>query len=120
MTKQWNDYREVIIGQYKHQNKPLHEVRRIMEEKYKFKASCVTPIHLIKLLSVAFSVSNAFDVLNVSLFLPDDNLPVVVPLLGHVSDGDVDNHRFRGSTQADRRAAGDVNNAFVSSVIAVL
>ncbi|KAM7191599.1 Clr5 domain containing protein [Rhypophila sp. PSN 637] len=39
MTKQWNEYREVIIGQYKHQNRPLHEVQRIMEEKYKFKAS---------------------------------------------------------------------------------
>ncbi|KXX83476.1 hypothetical protein MMYC01_200018 [Madurella mycetomatis] len=39
MTKQWEKYREVIIAEYKGQNKPLHEVQRIMRERYGFKAS---------------------------------------------------------------------------------
>ncbi|KAK3941664.1 Clr5 domain-containing protein [Diplogelasinospora grovesii] len=39
MTKQWNDYRDVIVGLYKMESKPLHEVRRIMEDEYNFKAS---------------------------------------------------------------------------------
>ncbi len=41
MTKQWNKYREIIIAEYKDQNKPLHEVQRIMLEKYGFWASYV-------------------------------------------------------------------------------
>lgn len=41
MTKQWEKYREVIIAEYKGQNKPLHEVQRIMRERYGFKASYV-------------------------------------------------------------------------------
>jgi len=43
MTKAWSAYREIIIDQYKNKNMPLHEVQRIMEEKYNFKASCVLP-----------------------------------------------------------------------------
>ncbi|KAK0629144.1 Clr5 domain-containing protein [Bombardia bombarda] len=39
MTKSWEDHRETIVGEYKEQNKPLHEVKKIMEEKYSFKAS---------------------------------------------------------------------------------
>ncbi|KAK3349424.1 Clr5 domain-containing protein [Lasiosphaeria hispida] len=39
MTKAWDDHREVIIGLYKEQNRPLHEVQRIMEEKHGFRAS---------------------------------------------------------------------------------
>ncbi|KAL2256857.1 hypothetical protein VTK26DRAFT_1022 [Humicola hyalothermophila] len=39
MTKQWDKYREVIIAEYKDQNRPLHEVRRMMMEKYGFRAS---------------------------------------------------------------------------------
>ncbi|KAK4454032.1 Clr5 domain-containing protein [Podospora aff. communis PSN243] len=39
MTKAWDDYKDAIIGEYKEHNKPLHEVQRIMEEKYRFKAS---------------------------------------------------------------------------------
>ncbi|KAK4111402.1 hypothetical protein N656DRAFT_160538 [Canariomyces notabilis] len=39
MTKQWERYREIIIAEYKGQNKPLHAVQRIMKEKYGFKAS---------------------------------------------------------------------------------
>ena len=41
MTKQWNKYREIIVAEYKDQNKPLHEVQRIMLEKYGFWASYV-------------------------------------------------------------------------------
>lgn len=44
MTKQWADFEAIITGLYKHQNKPLREVQRIMEEQYNFKASCVTPV----------------------------------------------------------------------------
>ncbi|KAL2161981.1 hypothetical protein VTH06DRAFT_7766 [Thermothelomyces fergusii] len=39
MTKQWDKYREVIIAEYRDQNKPLHEVRRFMMEKHGFRAS---------------------------------------------------------------------------------
>ncbi|KAK3995798.1 Clr5 domain-containing protein [Cladorrhinum sp. PSN332] len=39
MTKPWDEYREIIIAEYKDQNKPLHVVQRTMEEKYGFKAS---------------------------------------------------------------------------------
>ncbi|KAK0707564.1 Clr5 domain-containing protein [Lasiosphaeris hirsuta] len=39
MTKAWDDHREVIIGLYKEQNRPLHEVQRIMEERHNFRAS---------------------------------------------------------------------------------
>jgi len=39
MTKQWDKYREVIIAEYKDQNKPLHEVQRFMKQKYGFRAS---------------------------------------------------------------------------------
>ncbi|KAK4235477.1 hypothetical protein C8A03DRAFT_17795 [Achaetomium macrosporum] len=39
MTKQWDKYREIIIAEYKDQNKPLHEVQRVMMEKYGFRAS---------------------------------------------------------------------------------
>ncbi|KAK0617202.1 hypothetical protein B0T14DRAFT_498265 [Immersiella caudata] len=39
MTKAWDDYKEVIIVEYKEHNKPLHEVQRIMEERHRFKAS---------------------------------------------------------------------------------
>ncbi|KAL2187522.1 hypothetical protein L209DRAFT_764411 [Thermothelomyces heterothallicus CBS 203.75] len=39
MTKQWDKYREIIIAEYRDQNKPLHEVRRFMMEKHGFRAS---------------------------------------------------------------------------------
>ncbi|KAK3331981.1 Clr5 domain-containing protein [Cercophora scortea] len=39
MAKAWEDHKEVIVRQYQEQNKPLHVVRRFMEEQYKFKAS---------------------------------------------------------------------------------
>lgn len=39
MTKAWDDHKDAIIDQYKDHNKPLHEVQRIMEERYRFKAS---------------------------------------------------------------------------------
>ncbi|KAK3381397.1 Clr5 domain-containing protein [Podospora didyma] len=39
MTKTWDDNRKTIIRIYKDENKPLHEVRRIMEEEHQFKAS---------------------------------------------------------------------------------
>ncbi|KAK3682607.1 hypothetical protein B0T22DRAFT_444794 [Podospora appendiculata] len=42
MTKSWEDHKEVIVRQYKEQNKPLHVVRRFMEEQYRFKASNTT------------------------------------------------------------------------------
>lgn len=42
MTKQWDKYREVIIAEYKDQNKPLHEVQRVMMQKYGFRASYVS------------------------------------------------------------------------------
>jgi hypothetical protein len=41
MTKQWDKYREAIIAEYKDQNKPLHEVQRVMMQKYGFRASYV-------------------------------------------------------------------------------
>jgi hypothetical protein len=43
MTKQWDKYREAIIAEYKGQNKPLHEVQRVMMQKYGFRASYVNP-----------------------------------------------------------------------------
>ncbi|AEO58821.1 hypothetical protein MYCTH_2306461 [Thermothelomyces thermophilus ATCC 42464] len=43
MTKQWDKYREIIIAEYRDQNKPLHEVRRFMMEKHGFRASYVQP-----------------------------------------------------------------------------
>ncbi|KAK1759489.1 Clr5 domain-containing protein [Echria macrotheca] len=39
MTKAWDEHKTVIIAEYKDSGKPLHEVRRIMEDRYKFKAS---------------------------------------------------------------------------------
>ncbi|KAK4105223.1 hypothetical protein N658DRAFT_111594 [Parathielavia hyrcaniae] len=39
MTKQWDKYREIIVAEYKDRNKPLHEVRRSMAQKYNFQAS---------------------------------------------------------------------------------
>ncbi|KAK3402064.1 Clr5 domain-containing protein [Sordaria brevicollis] len=39
MTKQWEDHRHIIIREYKDNNKPLHEVKKFMEERYRFKAS---------------------------------------------------------------------------------
>ncbi|KAK4190924.1 Clr5 domain-containing protein [Podospora australis] len=39
MTKDWEAYKQVILEEYKTQNRPLHEVRALMEEKYNFKAS---------------------------------------------------------------------------------
>ncbi|KAL2166384.1 hypothetical protein VTG60DRAFT_2813 [Thermothelomyces hinnuleus] len=39
MTKQWEKYREIIIAEYKEENKPLHEVQRVMMERYGFRAS---------------------------------------------------------------------------------
>ncbi|KAK4150886.1 hypothetical protein C8A00DRAFT_17643 [Chaetomidium leptoderma] len=39
MTKQWEKYRETIIAEYKDLNKPLHEVRRVMMQRYGFRAS---------------------------------------------------------------------------------
>ncbi|EGS19902.1 uncharacterized protein CTHT_0043950 [Thermochaetoides thermophila DSM 1495] len=39
MTKQWDEYRHIILSLYKEQNKPLHEVQRFMEEEHGFKAS---------------------------------------------------------------------------------
>ncbi|KAM7207441.1 Clr5 domain containing protein [Naviculisporaceae sp. PSN 640] len=39
MTKPWKEYEKIITGLYKQQSKPLHEVQRIMEEQYNFKAS---------------------------------------------------------------------------------
>lgn len=44
MTKNWDAYKSVIVGEYKDNNKALHEVQRIMESKYNFKASCVLPL----------------------------------------------------------------------------
>lgn len=44
MTKQWEKFRDIIIAEYKGQNKPLHEVQRIMIEQYGFKASYVEPV----------------------------------------------------------------------------
>jgi hypothetical protein len=41
MTKQWEKYRDIIIAEYKSQNKPLHEVQRVMKERYGFRASYV-------------------------------------------------------------------------------
>jgi hypothetical protein len=41
MTKPWDKYREIIVAEYKEQNRPLHEVQRIMRERYGFKASYV-------------------------------------------------------------------------------
>jgi len=49
MTKAWDDHKEVIIGEYKDNNKPLHEVQRIMEERFRFKASCVLPSFFLSL-----------------------------------------------------------------------
>jgi hypothetical protein len=48
MTKQWEKYREIIIAEYKGQNKPLHEVQRVMKQRYGFRASYVWihfPLH---------------------------------------------------------------------------
>ncbi|KAK0639920.1 hypothetical protein B0T16DRAFT_423918 [Cercophora newfieldiana] len=39
MPKAWDDYKEIIIAEYKEHNRPLHEVRRILDERYGFKAS---------------------------------------------------------------------------------
>ncbi|KAK4134915.1 hypothetical protein BT67DRAFT_345794, partial [Trichocladium antarcticum] len=39
MTKPWDKYRGIIVDEYKDQNRPLHEVQRIMRERYGFKAS---------------------------------------------------------------------------------
>ncbi|KAK3316165.1 Clr5 domain-containing protein [Apodospora peruviana] len=39
MTKAWDEHRGKIVGFYKEQNKPLHEVQRIMEKEYRFTAS---------------------------------------------------------------------------------
>jgi hypothetical protein len=41
MTKQWDKYREIIIAEYKDHNKPLHEVQRVMLQRYGFRASYV-------------------------------------------------------------------------------
>lgn len=41
MTKKWDKHRDVIVRLYKEQNLPLHEVRKILEDKHQFKASCV-------------------------------------------------------------------------------
>jgi len=38
MRKPWDDHKELIIVEYKENNKSLHEVRRIMEQRYGFKA----------------------------------------------------------------------------------
>lgn len=43
MTKQWDKYREIIIAEYKENNKPLHEVQRFMQERFGFRASYVWP-----------------------------------------------------------------------------
>ncbi|KAL1841659.1 hypothetical protein VTJ49DRAFT_6765 [Mycothermus thermophilus] len=39
MTKQWDKYREIIVAEYKHLNKPLREVQRVMSQRYGFRAS---------------------------------------------------------------------------------
>lgn len=39
MTKKWDKHRDVIVRLYKEQNLPLHEVRKILEDKHQFKAS---------------------------------------------------------------------------------
>ncbi|KAK1782166.1 Clr5 domain-containing protein [Copromyces sp. CBS 386.78] len=39
MTKQWEHHRHIIIREYKDNNRPLHEVKKFMEEQYRFKAS---------------------------------------------------------------------------------
>lgn len=39
MTKRWKEHSEVIKKLYRNENKPLHEVQRIMEQQYNFKAS---------------------------------------------------------------------------------
>ncbi|KAK0742292.1 Clr5 domain-containing protein [Apiosordaria backusii] len=39
MTKAWEQYREVIIAEYRDNKKPLHEVQRLMKERYRFIAS---------------------------------------------------------------------------------
>ncbi|KAK4201067.1 Clr5 domain-containing protein [Triangularia verruculosa] len=39
MTKPWEQFREVIIAEYRDNKKPLHEVQRLMGERYGFKAS---------------------------------------------------------------------------------
>ena len=39
MTKKWDKYRTQIIQLYKEQNRPLHEVKEIMENEYGFLAS---------------------------------------------------------------------------------
>ncbi|KAL2264862.1 hypothetical protein VTJ83DRAFT_7372 [Remersonia thermophila] len=39
MTKQWDKYREIIVAEYKHNNKPLREVQRVMLQRYGFRAS---------------------------------------------------------------------------------
>ncbi|OIW25194.1 hypothetical protein CONLIGDRAFT_84464 [Coniochaeta ligniaria NRRL 30616] len=39
MTKKWEEHKATIISFYKEQHKPLHEVKRLMEEQYGFEAS---------------------------------------------------------------------------------
>ncbi|KAK4677259.1 hypothetical protein QC764_406980 [Podospora pseudoanserina] len=39
MTKPWEQYREIIIAEYRDNRKPLHEVKKLMEQQYRFKAS---------------------------------------------------------------------------------
>jgi hypothetical protein len=41
MTKQWDKYRDIIVAEYKHLNKPLREVQRVMLQRYGFRASYV-------------------------------------------------------------------------------
>lgn len=41
MTKPWEQYREIIIAEYRDNRKPLHEVKKLMEQQYRFKASYV-------------------------------------------------------------------------------
>ena len=41
MTKQWKQYRDIIIREYIDENKPLHEVQQVMERIHGFKASYV-------------------------------------------------------------------------------
>ncbi|KAK4180108.1 Clr5 domain-containing protein [Triangularia setosa] len=39
MTKPWEQFREVIIAEYRDNNRPLKEVKQLMEERYRFRAS---------------------------------------------------------------------------------
>jgi hypothetical protein len=80
MTKAWEDYRDAIIGEYKNHNKPLHEVQRIMEEKYRFKASYVSS----SLFSPSSSSSSCSSYLFITLprfKLPTNHTPSVLASL---------------------------------------